>query len=73
MAHAISYTDTYPKAPLLTRIAEGFASWMDSYAENHPRMRGIRALEAMSDAQLAKRGIKREDIVYHVFRDTFYR
>jgi uncharacterized protein YjiS (DUF1127 family) len=73
MAHAISYTDTYPKAPLLTRIAEGLGLWINTYAENHPRLRAVRALQAMSDAQLAARGIKRENIVHHVFRDTYYR
>ncbi|MGY9045646.1 hypothetical protein P775_21525 [Puniceibacterium antarcticum] len=71
MAHAISYTDTYPKAPLFTRIAHGLATWIDSYAENQPRMRGVRALQAMSDAQLAERGLKREDIVRHVFRGIY--
>lgn len=71
MAHALSYTDAYPKTPLLTRIAEGFAGWIDRYAENHPQMRGVRALQAMSDEQLAARGLTRDEIVTHVFRNTF--
>ncbi len=73
MAHTISYTDTYPKAPLFTRMVEGFANWIDTFAENHPRLRAVKALQALSDTQLAERGIKREEIVHHVFRDTFYR
>ncbi|WP_146586869.1 DUF1127 domain-containing protein [Puniceibacterium confluentis] len=73
MAHAITFTDTYPKAPLLTRIADGLANWIDSVAENHPRMRAVRALRAMSDTQLAARGITRDEIVHHVFKDTYYR
>ena len=28
--------------------------------------------QSMSDEQLAKRGLKREDIARHVFRDLFY-
>ncbi|SNR51981.1 DUF1127 domain-containing protein [Puniceibacterium sediminis] len=71
MAHVLSFNDTYPKTPLLTRIVEGFAGWIDRYAENQPRMRGVRALQAMSDEQLAARGLKREQIVPHVFRTTF--
>ncbi|KMK68361.1 hypothetical protein [Puniceibacterium sp. IMCC21224] len=71
MAHAINYTAAYAKTPLLTRMAEGFANWLDAYAENHPRMRGVRALQAMSDSELAARNIKREDIVQHVFRSHF--
>ena len=71
MAHAISYTDTYPKAPLLTRIADGLGAWVNSLAESNPRMRGVRALQAMSDAELARRGIRRDEIVAHVFRNTF--
>ena len=41
-------------------------------AESNGRLRHVRALEAMSDAELAARGLKREDIVRHVFSDTFY-
>ena len=36
------------------------------------RMRRIRKLEAMSDAELAERGITRERIAHHVFRDIYY-
>ena len=41
-----------------------------------PRVDAINALEpemkALSDEELAKRGLRREDIPRHVFRDLFY-
>lgn len=42
-----------------------FATWMDKLA----RTDQIEALNALSDAQLAARGLRREDIVRHVYRD----
>ena len=41
-------------------------------AEANPRMKRVQALQRLSDAQLAERGIKREDIVRVVFRDVLY-
>ena len=73
MAHATTYTDVYPKAPLLTRIGGWFVDTMETIAENNPRLRRARTLQAMTDAQLAALDIKREDIVHHVFKDTYYR
>ena len=40
--------------------------------ESNSRMRRVRALQSMSDAELAKRGIRREDIVRIVFADVLY-
>ena len=37
--------------------------------DHNPRLRRLHALQAMSDERLAERGLKREDIVRHVFRD----
>lgn len=37
--------------------------------EHNPRLRRVHALQAMSDEKLAERGLKRENIVRHVFRD----
>ena len=41
-------------------------------AEASPRMREIQRLQAMSDEDLAARGLTREGIVQHVFRDKFH-
>lgn len=45
---------------------------MEAQAKVTSRRNQIEALEAKSDAQLARMGIRREDIAYHVFRDLFY-
>ena len=36
------------------------------------RVEKVQVLQAKSDAELAKMGIKREDIVHFVFRDLYY-
>lgn len=41
-------------------------------AENSSRMKRIEALNAMTDEQLAERGLKRDEIVRHVFQDLMY-
>lgn len=72
MAHAITNTDFYPKAGVLTRIAAWVTFTMKNIAENNPRLRRVRRLQAMTDTQLTMLGIKRADIVHLVFRDVYY-
>ena len=38
---------------------------------SHQRLQQVERLQAKTDAELAALGIKREDIVQHVFRDFF--
>ncbi|MDQ2092006.1 hypothetical protein [Marimonas arenosa] len=45
---------------------------MNAYADARSRRDRIAALEAKSDAELARLGLKRDQIAYHVFRDMFY-
>ncbi|MDX1780942.1 MAG: hypothetical protein R3256_06445 [Thalassovita sp.] len=52
----------------LAGISVGFTAYMDRIA----RTRQIEYLNAKSDAELAKLGLKREDIPRYVFRDVFY-
>lgn len=40
--------------------------------ENNSRVQLVDQLNAMSDEQLAARGLKRQDIVRHVFRDLMH-
>ncbi|ROT99122.1 DUF1127 domain-containing protein [Histidinibacterium lentulum] len=42
-----------------------FETWMNRLA----RTDQIERLQALSDADLARKGLRREDIVRHVFRD----
>lgn len=50
-------------------FGHGFLAWMERIAVANSRIDEIRHLQAMSDEELAKRGIDREQIVYHVFAD----
>lgn len=43
--------------------------WFVRAIERQARTDEIRRLEAMSDRELAARGIRRDRIVHHVFRD----
>ncbi|MGA9411254.1 MAG: DUF1127 domain-containing protein [Roseobacter sp.] len=45
---------------------------MISVAEANQRVRAVERLNEKSDAELAKMGIRREDIVRHVFRDMLH-
>lgn len=49
-----------------------FGEAVVAISENSSRMRRLRALQEMTDDQLAARGIRREDIVRIVFADRFY-
>lgn len=40
--------------------------------ENNSRIKRVDALNALTDEQLAKRGLRREDIVRHVFGDYMH-
>lgn len=55
---------------VLTIIGHAFMRPADAKAE-HAR-RQITALKALSDTELAARGIRREDIELRVFSGTFY-
>ncbi|KKL17605.1 hypothetical protein LCGC14_2483900 [marine sediment metagenome] len=50
------------------RIANGFRAVIVA----NSRVAQVEALNAKSDEQLAQMGLRREDIVRHVFRDTMY-
>ena len=57
---------TFTSFPSARPTARGFfAAWMDQLA----RTDRIDALNALSDAELAARGLRREDIARHVYRD----
>lgn len=38
----------------------------------HARMNQVQALQKLSNEQLAERGLRREDIARHVFRDVLW-
>ncbi len=57
--------------PLTTAFA-AIGNWLISISESTARARRVEQLQNLSDAQLAELGIKRQDIVRHVFRDLYY-
>ena len=56
----------------LDRFFAGMGQGFNAYTERVGRYDKIRALQAKSDADLAKMGLTRERIPYHVFSDLFY-
>lgn len=57
---------------LLAKIGKGFMAWMIKFAEARGRTAEIQYYNNLSDEQLAKIGLRREDIARHVFRDICF-
>lgn len=57
---------------LWSRCVAAVVRGMERQANLSGRRNMIEALEAKSDAELARMGLRREDIAYHVFKDLFY-
>ncbi|MCZ0813348.1 MAG: hypothetical protein ACQEVT_13490 [Pseudomonadota bacterium] len=53
---------------MFAALAVGF----EAHAHHASRRDQIEALEAKTDEELAGIGVRREDIVHHVYRDLFY-
>ncbi len=53
---------------MLVSLGDGFIK----ATEGSARIDRIAALRAKSDAELSAMGIKRDDIVHHVFRDLYF-
>lgn len=72
----MAYTTTsLQQAPLGGRVSQfpsSIGNALVMIGEANSRVRRAEALNAMSDAELAKHGLKREDITRHVFGDLFY-
>lgn len=73
MAHATTNTTiSIPVFSMIGRAFSAFGHWLVRIGEANPRIKAVQALNAMSDEQLAARGLKREDIVRHIFKDVYY-
>ena len=70
MAHAA--TQDAPHHNFLLDLIYGLGRGLVAIGENNARVREMERLQALSDDQLAARGLTRETIVRHVFRDVFY-
>jgi len=74
MAHIASHSDTYAHTPwsAITRILAKIGHALVAMGETSSRLNHVNALEALSDEELAERGIKRANIVQHVYRDILW-
>lgn len=72
MAYTATNSDFTASHPIYARVLHALKSFGTAYVEARSRQGEIAALEAMSDAELAERGIARQDIVRHVFADSYY-
>ncbi|WP_121630220.1 DUF1127 domain-containing protein [Tropicibacter alexandrii] len=70
MAHI--QTAAAPHGNFFANLYDGFIRAMVNIAESNSRVKRVEALQALSDAELAARGLKRDDIVKHVFGDVMY-
>jgi len=53
---------------LLTKPLTATFNFLIALAESNQRLRLATELNEMTDAQLAEKGLRREDIVHHVFK-----
>ena len=72
MAIAATNNSFAASHPVYARVVEALKNFGAAYVESRSRQAEIAALDAMTDAELAERGITREGIVRHVFSDTYY-
>lgn len=72
MAVASTEPVSDPCKRLIRRALAALRRGIETHARHMSRRDRIEALEARSDAELARMGLRREDIAIHVYRDLFY-
>ena len=70
MAYANTTETTRPS--FFKAIWANLANAMEASCEINGRTDRIEALNKLSDAELARKGLRREDIARHVFADRLY-
>lgn len=66
------YTETVSRPSIWTRVARAVSGFFACVIEAQSRSREMQRLQEMTDRQLQDMNIKREDIVFHVFRNVYY-
>ncbi|WP_323769477.1 DUF1127 domain-containing protein [Antarctobacter sp.] len=66
------HTTVAPSGNIFAGFFSSLFNALTAIAEANPRLKEVERLNAMSDDELARRNLKREDIVRHVFRDYLY-
>jgi len=69
---ALTHSYEGKRASLLSSLIEGLTGGLGRITEANWRVRECERLNAMSDQALAAKGLKREDIARHVFRDVIW-
>ena len=64
MAYSATFTATSEPRQSL---AQRFLDMLVRIGEANPRMRAMQKLAALSDEELAQRGLRRQDIINHLF------
>lgn len=72
MAHSTHVSAPVSLLAPINRIMSAIGRGLVRMGENDSRMRKIDALNAMSDKELAARGIERRDIPRYVLSDYFW-
>ncbi len=74
MAHTAHYTipTVYGVLNLLAKPFTALGKGLIAIAEANSRSQTLNTLMDMSEAELAKRGLKRDQLVHHVFSDSYY-
>ncbi|MGX0975526.1 uncharacterized protein YjiS (DUF1127 family) [Roseovarius sp. MBR-51] len=72
MANITTNVSASPLREVWKRFTAALVRGLEAQAAVTSRRNRIEALEAKSDAELARMGLRREDIAYHVFKDLFY-
>ena len=71
----MALTVTHHRPSILSVLAAPFV-WLGKIAvvvaENNRYAREMQYLSSLSDKELEARGIKREDIAHHVFKELYY-
>ncbi|KCV83227.1 hypothetical protein ATO10_00660 [Actibacterium atlanticum] len=71
----MALTVTQPSLNILSALAAPivwFGKLAVAVAENNRYARQMQYLSGLSDKELEARGIKREDIAHHVFKELYY-
>ena len=72
MATIVDVTQGNRIAAGLNRVFNGILNFLVSISTAQSRVRQIEFLCALTDEELAERGLSRQDIVRYVYRDAYY-
>lgn len=72
MASTTTDITSSPRRTLWGRFIDALERGVERSSRVQVRRARIEALEAKSDEELARLGIRRDEIAYHVFKDLFY-